>query len=155
MTSIRSHTRIALTCIAAIALSLSLLAGCSSSGNKSSEPKSSEAEYCDSWQQVSDSFQSLNDIAITIDGVQGLDTAVDEISKSIKELVSSADSMLKPKVEALQKALDSFGRTLSSPQISSGYLEKLESDSDAVDTAWNELVKAAKTSCPDVNASTV
>ena len=145
-----TKTRSAITFVAALTLALGLLAGCSSS-----ETKSSETKYCESWQKVSDSFEKLNDIAITTDGVKGLDTAVEAISKSVKELVSSADSMLKPKVEALQKALDSFGETLSSPQLSIDYLEKLQSGSEDVNNAWNDLVNAAKTSCPDVNAVTV
>ena len=145
-----TKTRTALSFVAALTLALGLLAGCSSS-----ETKSSEKTYCESWQKVSDSFQKLNDIAITTDGVKGLDTAVEAISKSVKELVSSADSMLKPKVEALQNALDSFGDTLSSPQLSVDYLEKLQSGSEDVNNAWNDLVNAAKTSCPDVKAVTV
>ena len=145
-----TKTRSAITYVAALTLALGLLAGCSSS-----ETKSSETKYCESWQTVSDSFEKLNDIAITTDGVKGLDTAVEAISKSVKEMVSSADSMLKPKVEALQKALDSFGTTLSSPKLSIDYLEKLQSGSEDVNNAWNDLVNAAKTSCPDVNAVTV
>lgn len=139
-----------LVAVVAMIAAVCLAAGCSSSDSKSSEVK-----YCESWQKVANSFEELNDIAITIDGVQGLDSAVEGISGSIKELVSSADSMLKPKVEALQKALNNFGETLSSPQISTDYLNKLKSEGEAVDSAWNDLVNAAKTTCPDVKASTV
>jgi hypothetical protein len=97
----------------------------------------------------------LNDIAITTDGIKGLDTAVEEISGSITQLVSSADSMLKPKVEALQDAINLFADTLSSPEISTNYLTTLQSEGEGVDKAWNDLVDAAKTKCPDVKASAV
>lgn len=142
-------TRAAFVLVAVLA-AVSLAAGCSSSDSKSAEVK-----YCESWQKVANSFEKLNDIAITVDGVKGLDTAVEDISGSVKELLSSADSMLKPKVEALQSSLKTFGDTLSSPEISTDYLNKLKSQGDSVDAAWNNLVNAAKTSCPDVKASTV
>ena len=147
---IRSPFKRSAVVLVAIVAAVSLATGCSSSDSKSAEVK-----YCESWQKVATSFETLNDIAITPDGIKGLDTAVNEISDSIKQLVSSADGMLKPKVEALQSALNSFGDTLSSPELSTGYLDKLTSESEKVDSAWNDLVNAAKTSCPDVKASTV
>lgn len=146
MTSVVKRLSIAL--IGAIAV-VSIAAGCSSSSD------SSEVKYCKSWQKVADSFEKLNDIAITTDGIKGLDTAVNDISGSIKQLVSSADAMLKPKVEALQSALNDFGDALSSPEMSADYLNTLKSKGDAVDSAWNDLVATAKTSCPDVKASAV
>ena len=136
--------------LAAVALAVSIIAGCSSSSSKSSE-----AKYCDSWQKVVDSFSALDDIAITTSGLSGLDAAVEDITTASKDLASSADSLLKPKVEALQDALTSFGNTLSSPQLSTDYLDKLKSESQKVDDAWNDLVNTAKTSCPDVQASSV
>ena len=136
--------------LAAVALAVSIVAGCSSSSSKSSE-----AKYCDSWQKVVDSFSALDDIAITRSGLSGLDAAVEDITTASKDLASSADSLLKPKVQALQDALTSFGDTLSSPQLSTDYLDKLKSESQKVDDAWNDLVNTAKTSCPDVQASSV
>ena len=136
--------------LAAIALAVSIVAGCSSSSSKSSE-----AKYCDSWQNVVESFNTLDGIAITTSGLSGLDAAVKEITAAAKELASSADSLLKPKVQALQDALSSFGNTLSSPQLSTDYLDKLKSESQKIDDAWNDLVDTAKTSCPDVQASSV
>ncbi len=136
--------------IAAVALAVSIIAGCSSSSSKSSE-----AKYCDSWEKVVDSFSALDDIAITTSGLSGLDAAVEDITTASKDLASSADSLLKPKVQALQDALTSFGDTLSSPQLSTDYLDKLKSESQKVDGAWNDLVNTAKTSCPDVQASSV
>ena len=147
---IRSPFKRFVVVLVAVVAAVSLAAGCSSSDSKSAEVK-----YCESWQEVASSFETLNDIAITPDGIQGLDTAVNDISDSIKQLLSSADGMLKPKVEALQSALNRFGDTLSSPEISTAYLDKLTSESERVDSAWNDLVNAAKTSCPDVKASTV
>ena len=136
--------------LAAVALAVSIVAGCSSSSSKSSE-----AKYCDSWQKVVDSFSALDDIAITTSGLSGLDAAVEDITTASKDLASSADSLLQPKVQALQDALTSFGNTLSSPQLSTDYLDKLKSESQKVDDAWNDLVTTAKTSCPDVKASSV
>ena len=136
--------------LVAVVAAVSLAAGCSSSSSKSSE-----AKYCESWQKVVTAFDSLNGIAITASGVSGLDTAVDDITAAAKDLASSADSLLKPKVEALQDALTSFGNTLSSPQLSTDYVDKLKSESQKVDDAWNDLVTTAKTSCPDVRASSV
>lgn len=141
--------RMVLTAVALVAV-MTLAAGCSSS-----DSKSSKTNYCESWQKVATSFEKLNDIAITTDGIKGLDTAVEEISGSITQLVSSADSMLKPKVEALQDAINSFADTLSSPEISTNYLTTLQSEGEGVDKAWNDLVDAAKTKCPDVKASAV
>jgi hypothetical protein len=138
---------IALVAIVAV---VSLVAGCSSSSSKSSE-----AKYCESWQNVVDSFSALDGIAITTSGLSGLTTTVDDITAAAKDLASSADSLLKPKVEALQDALTSFGNTLSSPQLSTDYVDKLKSESQKVDDAWNDLVTTAKTSCPDVQASSV
>ena len=138
---------IALVAVVAV---VSLVAGCSSSSSKSSE-----AKYCESWQKVVDSFSALDGIAITTSGLSGLTTAVDDITAAAKDLASSADSLLKPKVEALQDALTSFGNTLSSPELSTEYVDKLKSESQKVDDAWNDLVTTAKTSCPDVPASSV
>ena len=136
--------------IVAVVAVVSLAAGCSSSSSKSSE-----AKYCASWQKVVTAFDSLNGVEITASGVSGLNTAVEDITAAVKDLASSADSLLKPKVQALQNALTSFGDTLSSPQLSTGYLDKLKSESQKVDDAWNDLVTTAKTSCPDVKASSV
>jgi ABC-type transporter Mla subunit MlaD len=141
--------RASIALVAVVAV-VSLAAGCSSSSSKSSE-----AKYCESWQKVVDSFSALDGIAITTSGLSGLTTAVDDITAAAKDLASSADSLLKPKVEALQDALTSFGNTLSSPQLSTDYLDKLKSESQKVDDAWNDLVSTAKTSCPDVQASSV
>lgn len=141
--------RAAVVLVGAVAV-VSLAAGCSSSSSKSSE-----AKYCESWQKVVDSFNTLNGISITPNGVSGLDTAVKDISAAAKNLASSADSLLKPKVEALQDALTTFGDTLKSPQISTDYLDKLQSESQSVKDAWNDLVTTANTSCPDVKASSV
>jgi len=136
--------------LVAVVTAVSLAAGCSSSSSKSSE-----AKYCEAWQKVVTAFDSLNGIAITASGVSGLDTAVKDITAAAKDLASSADSMLKPKVEALQDALTSFGNTLSSPQLSTDYVDKLKSESQKIDDAWNDLVTTAKTSCPGVQASSV
>lgn len=146
----KSPLKRAAIALAAVALSVSIVAGCSSSSSKSSE-----AKYCDSWQKVVTSFESLNGIAITTSGLSGLEVAVNDITAAAKDLASSADSLLKPKVEALQDALTSFGNTLSSPQLSTDYVDKLKSESQKVDDAWNDLVNTAKTSCPDVQASSV
>jgi|694.fasta_scaffold93854_2 hypothetical protein len=146
----KSPLKRALIALVAVVAAVSLAAGCSSSNSKSSE-----AKYCESWQNVVTAFDSLNGIAITASGVSGLDTAVDDITAAAKDLASSADSLLKPKVEALQDALTSFGNTLSSPQLSTDYVDKLKSESQKVDDAWNDLVTTAKTSCPDVQASSV
>ena len=75
--------------LAAVALAVSIVAGCSSSSSKSSE-----AKYCDSWQKVVDSFSALDDIAITTSGLSGLDAAVEDITTASKDLASSADSLL-------------------------------------------------------------
>jgi hypothetical protein len=136
--------------LVAVVAAVSLAAGCSSSSSKSSE-----AKYCESWQKVVDSFSALDGIAITTSGLSGLTTAVDDITAAAKDLASSADSLLKPKVEALQDALTSFGDTLSAPELSIDYVDKLKSESQKVDDAWNDLVNTAKTSCPDVQASSV
>jgi hypothetical protein len=136
--------------LVAVVADVSFAAGCSSSSSKSSE-----AKYCESWQDVVDSFSALDGIAITTSGLSGLTTAVEDITAAVKELASSADSLLKPKVEALQDALSSFGNTLSSPELSTDYVDKLKSESQKVDDAWNDLVTTAKTSCPDVQASSV
>jgi hypothetical protein len=136
--------------LVAVVAAVSLVAGCSSSSSKSSE-----AKYCESWQKVVDSFSALDGIAITTSGLSGLTTAVDDITAAAKDLASSADSLLKPKVEALQDALTSFGNTLSSPELSTEYVDKLKAESQKVDDAWNDLVTTAKTSCPDVQASSV
>jgi hypothetical protein len=141
--------RASIALVAAIA-AVSLVAGCSSSSSKSSE-----AKYCESWQKVVNAFDSLNGIAITSSGVSGLDTAVRDITAAAKDLASSADSMLKPKVQALQDALTSFGDTLKSPQLSTDYIDKLQTESKAVDSAWNDLVTTAKASCPGVTAASV
>ncbi len=146
----KSPLKRAAIALAAVALAVSIVAGCSSSSSKSSE-----AKYCDSWQKVVTSFESLNGIAITTSGLSGLEAAVNDITAAAKDLASSADSLLKPKVEALQDALTSFGNTLSSPQLSTDYVDKLKSESQKVDDAWNDLVNTAKTSCPDVQASSV
>jgi hypothetical protein len=146
----KSPIKRAAIALAAVALSVSIVAGCSSSSSKSSE-----AKYCDSWQKVVESFNALDGIAITTSGLSGLTTAVEDITAAAKDLASSADSLLKPKVEALQDALTSFGNTLSSPQLSTDYVDKLKSESQKVDDAWNDLVNTAKTSCPDVQASSV
>jgi len=136
--------------LAAVVVAVSLAAGCSSSSSKSSE-----AKYCDSWQKVVTAFDSLNGIAITPSGVSGLDTAVKNITAAAKDLASSADTLLKPKVQALQDSLSTLGDTLKSPQISTDYLDKLQTESKAIDAAWNDLVNTAKTSCPNVKASSV
>ena len=141
--------RASIALVAVVAV-VSLVAGCSSSSSKSSE-----AKYCESWQKVVDSFSALDGIAITTSGLSGLTTAVDDITAAAKDLASSADSLLKPKVEGLQDALTSFGNTLSSPELSTEYVDKLKSESQKVDDAWNDLVNTAKTSCPDVQASSV
>lgn len=129
---------------------VSLAAGCSSSSSKSSE-----AKYCDSWQKVVDSFNTLNGISITPNGMSGLDTAVNDITEAAKNLASSADSLLKPKVEALQNALSSFVDTLKSPQLSTDYVTELQAKNQKVKDAWNDLVETANTKCPDVKASSV
>jgi hypothetical protein len=141
--------RASIAFVAVVAV-VSLAAGCYSSSSKSSE-----AKYCESWQKVVDSFSALDGIAITTSGLSGLTTAVDDITAAAKDLASSADSLLKPQVKALQDALTSFGDTLSSPELSIDYVDKLKSESQKVDDAWNDLVNTAKTSCPDVQASSV
>jgi hypothetical protein len=136
--------------LVAVVAAVSLAAGCSSSSSKSSE-----AKYCESWQKVVTAFDSLNGISIAPNGVSGLDAAVKDITAAAKDLASSADSLLKPKVEALQDALSSFVETLKSTQLSTDYVTELQSKNQKVKEAWNDLVTAAKTSCPDVTASSV
>ncbi len=136
--------------LAAVAMAVSIIAGCSSSSSKSSE-----AKYCESWQNVVTAFDSLNGISIAPNGVSGLDAAVKDITAAAKDLASSADSLLKPKVEALQDALSSFVETLKSTQLSTDYVTELQSKNQKVKEAWNDLVNTAKTSCPDVQASSV
>lgn len=128
---------------------VSLVAGCSSSS------KSAEQKYCESWQGVVTAFQSIQNVTITTSGIQNLDKSVTEITDAAKKLASSADSMAKPKVTALEDSLKNLGDLVKSPEISTGYLDKVTTALDDVDKAWNDLVTTLKTSCPDVKASSV
>ena len=146
-----SQTLVKRSMIAAVGL----LAVAALVGGCSSESKSAEEKYCDSWQDVVDSFASIEDVSITASGIENLDTAVNEVTASVEKLASAADSMAEPKVAALEDSLSSLGDLVKSPQISTAYLDKVSTALSEVDTAWNDLVTTLKTSCPDVKASTV
>jgi hypothetical protein len=85
-------------------------------GGYSSESKSAEEKYCDSWQDVVDSFTSIEDVSITASGIENLDTVVNEVT-------------------ALEDSLSSLGDLVKSPQISTAYLDKVSTALSDVDTA--------------------
>jgi hypothetical protein len=134
---------------------VSLVAVAALVGGCSSESKSAEEKYCDSWQDVVGSFKSIEEVSITASGIENLDTAVNNVTASVGKLASAADSMAEPKVTALQDSLSSLGDLVTSPQISTSYLAKVSTALSDVDAAWNDLVATLKTSCPDVKASSV
>lgn len=141
--------RVAVGLVAAFAV-VTLAAGCSSSSEKSSE-----AKYCDSWQNVVDAFQSFDGVTITLDGVKGLDTAIGNVKSAVNDLASSADTLMQPKVQAFADAVTSLADTLKSPQISTSYLDRLQTEKQTIESTWNDMITTAKTSCPDVKASSV
>jgi len=143
--SLRTRTVAGLVAFVAVA---TLVTACSSS-----DSKSAEAKYCESWQKVADAFSTISDISLTASGVEGLDTSVQKVSDAVASLVASADSMLKPKVEAFQSSLTDLADAVTTPSVD--YLDNIDKASSKVDTSWNDLVTTAKTSCPDVKASKV
>lgn len=138
-----------------MAVAIGLLAVVSLAAGCSSDSKTAEQKYCDSWQNVVNAFKGIENVTITSKGIENLDTTVQNIDDAARKLADSADSMAKPKVTAFEDSLKNLGDLVKSPEISSSYLDKVKTALDDVDAAWNDLVTTIKTSCPDVKASSV
>lgn len=157
MTRSRSPIRLAIA-VVAIALTLAI-AACSKSDSSSSSSSTSTTSatqaYCSSWQTVVDSFNSLGKIDILGNGLNALTAPVDNLQSGLQGLATATDSLIKPKVQALQTAVKGLADTITSTSLPIDRTQQVKEAKIKVDDAWNDLVATIRTSCPGVSASKV
>lgn len=144
-----------LTLLALVTISL---VGCSSTSSSGSSAGGSEAEKleqtCASWRRLVESFELLDEVSISLDGVQGLEQALDRLEAAVSDLAEASDALLGANVNALGEAVGNLVDSLGSPQLSMSYLDELLEEKDAVDAAWGELVDLLQFDCPQIEVST-
>lgn len=144
-----------LTLLALVNISL---VGCSSLSSSGSSAGGSEAEKlertCASWQRLVESFELFDEVSISLDGVQGLEQALDRLEAAVSDLAEASDALLGANVDALGEAVGNLVDSLGSPRLSMSYLDELLEEKEAVDAAWGELVDLLQSDCPQIEVST-
>ena len=141
------------------ALLVTLLVGasaCSSSGGSTATATTSVTSgYCAAWGDLVGAFGAYDQVDIVNGGLDSVRSYIDQVESAATSLASASDSMLTPKVEAFNTSMQDLVTTLTSKDLPVDRTQQVRAAKAQVDSAWNEMVSAFTTQCPDVKASTV
>lgn len=143
--------------IVLVAVALAFTGACSgtSTTTAGTTTLSPEAKYCAAWSNLVTSFSAYNQIDVINGGLDSVRSYFDRLDAAAKELQSSADSQLKPSVDAFVTSLDTLGQTVTSGSLPVDRRAQVKAARQEVDSAWNTLITKAKASCPSVTGTTV
>ncbi|MCU0310911.1 MAG: hypothetical protein MUE36_08210 [Acidimicrobiales bacterium] len=150
------RVRLTAGAVVVVVASFGALAACSSDDDSTTATTVDAAQnYCDAWSSLISAFEAYDEIDIVNGGLDSVRSYFDELETAARQLAEAADAQLEPAVDAFTTSLDDLGTALTSSSLPVDRRDQVRAATEAVDSAWNDLVEAAKAGCPSVTATTV